>query len=36
MLSDEEDSDWWDLIRMAGWYTTVSVAEDAIKKYGKW
>jgi len=36
MLSDEEDSDWWDLIRMAGWYTTGSVAEDAIKKYGKW
>ncbi|KAH9961361.1 hypothetical protein BC827DRAFT_343531 [Russula dissimulans] len=36
MLSDEEDSDWWDLIRMAGWYTTGGVAEDAIDKYGRW
>jgi len=36
MLSDEENSDWWDLIRKAGWYTTGGVAEDAVKKFGRW
>jgi len=36
MLSDEENSDWWDLIRMAGWYTTGGVVGDVVDKYGKW
>jgi hypothetical protein len=36
MLSDEEESDWWDSIRAVGWYAPDHVAEDTVNKYGKW
>jgi len=36
MLSDEQDPDWWDSIRNAGWYTTSGIADDAVNKYGRW
>ncbi len=36
VTSDEQDKEWWEEVRLLGWFAIDHDKEETEKKYGKW